>query len=229
MEQDIKDAATLLRKIRVSLEKMELDESLKEIENHKEVLQYELCCIAKMFVPAIHQKIDEIIEVGKRKEIAPNSKVVVSEHQHGADLVEGNTHTELKVSIIKAKTKNKCNFSFNIPAGKDVTERRQRFLEGVYEKTKNDGAIFTIKDQRAKIVESFHFSSGFLLEYFKQIEITEKTTKYNFGCIQCTKCNKFHRLEKLKQCEVQFNLNPESFKTNDWTVLTKSKVASTCE
>ena len=164
-----------------------------------------------MFVPTIHQKIDEIIKVGKMKEENPMDKTVVSAHQHGADLIKGNDHIELKTSVISAKSHYKCNFSFNIPAGNSINERRQKLLQNVLEKTKGGGTIFEIKDQRAKVIKEYRFSSEFLLEYFKHITLTAKTEKYNFGCRQCTKCKSFHRLDEIVNMQTLHKNDPNSF------------------
>ena len=229
MEEDIKQAAALLRRIRTSLENMEINESLETINVHRDTLQYELCCIAKMFVPTIHQKIDEIIEVGRRKEAAPESKVAVSEKQHGADLIENGVHTEFKASVISAKSKYKCNFMWNIPSGATTEERRNNLLKSVEEKTRNGSAIFEIKDQRAKTLKTYQYSSAFLIQYFSRIAITPKTTKYNFGCNKCPKCDSFHRLDRIKQLEMVFVSNPTSVTEIHWQTLLNQKVDSVCK
>jgi hypothetical protein len=225
MEQDIKDATALLRKIRIALEEMPLQENLTTIEANRNPFEFELCCIAKMFVPTIHQKIDEIIKAGKMKEEDPKDVTLVSTHQHGADLIQGEKHIEFKASVISAKSQYKCNFSFNIPAGNSIDERRQKLLSNVLEKTKGGGAIFEIKDQRAKFVKQYKFSSEFLLQYFKHITMTTKTEKYNFGCRQCPKCKSFHRLDEITNMQTAFESDPNSFDAK----LLEKKVSSQCK
>ncbi len=101
MQTDLKSATDLLNRIRTSLETTSIDDSMKIINDPaNQLFIFELCSVAKMFIPTIHQKIDEIIEVGKRKQENPKDEIVVSKHQHGADLIDGGNHTEFKASVI---------------------------------------------------------------------------------------------------------------------------------
>jgi hypothetical protein len=164
-----------------------------------ELIQVELCRFAKMVVPNIHQKIDEIIEKANLPEF------VVSDKANGADLINSKTdsHREIKTSVLTKEAR--CNFMFNVPSG-TTNENRTLLEQSIREKTKNDKAVFIIKNKKAKEIARYEFGCEFLVWYVGHFpSFSEKTTKINFGCSRCKKCKSFHRLDHLKSMEQQFN------------------------
>lgn len=218
LDVKIKKLNDLMKEIRIEIQS-DTKNSETLIKGVREDIQYELCRFAKMMVPNIHQKIDEIIEVDDRRTKAKKSlsdknnnnnnnsretNIRVSDKSNGADLVNDETdeHSEIKVSIL---TKEKrCNIMWNIPSGDTLSERRNKLIKSAETKTKNGKAYFIIKSKSAVELKRYEFGSLFLQEYFKYYDFNDKSSSINFGCTQCKSCGSFHRLDHFKEEEAKF-------------------------
>lgn len=236
-EQKISNIAKRFRLISQELkelrEELEKDKDGRElIDKNMDEIQFEFCKFAKMIIPNIHQKIGEIIEKSNHLE---NENLIVSKVQHGADLIDKKTGAliEIKESIIFAKTKNKCNFMWNIPRGS--LENRNILIESIKGKTGNGGyAKLIIKNHLAVIIKEYIFNGNFLIEYFTTIPLNPKTSKINMGCQQCSFCKSFHKLDLLLECQKQFqNLinknNPDNNDPFGLNQFFKTKISSSCK
>jgi hypothetical protein len=217
---------SLMREIRKEIESDKNAEGV--IAYYKDSIGAELCRFAKMMIPNIHQKIDEIIELDDMKNLDTACTTSVSAKQHGADLVniETDSSFEIKATTITKKSP-KCNISWNIPSGTNDDPERTTLLESIKEKTKNGYAKYLIKDGVGRLIKSYQFSSEFLVEYFAHVAITPKTTKVNFGCKQCSKCCSFHRLDRMIENEKLFYSQEKSLTKPQWITLFK-KQSSEC-
>ena len=156
-----------------------------------DILGAELCRLVKLLIPNVHQKLDEFI-------YAQENNLKVNEVQHGADLIAKDDGLwELKVSTVKKTTKSRCNFNWPIVKNANADVRRKKLLANIKEKTQGGGAILIAKDSLQKELAEYKLTHDFLMEYFKQLELTDCAT-HNMGCEQCSVCKGFHRLEKLK-------------------------------
>lgn len=233
-----------MESIRLEIEKNDIqtNDNNNSNDNHAEILvkenkQYieaELCRFVKMLIPNIHQKIDEIIELDdmKKKNATKHKNTVVSQVQHGADIIDGDTGKciELKTSII-TRAAPKCNFNWNITSGTfDDYQERTDFLNNVKGKMANGGhAKFIIKSGVGVTIKEYEYSSDFLVEYFRRVPITVKTTKINFGCLQCKSCSSFHRLDTLSAMEKIFKFKKNKLDDLEWDTLFNKKVPSDCK
>jgi hypothetical protein len=217
----MKEAAVLLAKIRTTLvEEMELETSVKFIQEHGHLILVELCGTAKTFEPNIHIHIDEILQTDRMKK--EGIKVTVSSKTTGADLLlENGKGIETKTSRIKKATNSKCNFSWNIPPGGN--KDRRILVENVKKKTQGGGARFRIENIVGKMIKEYTFTSAFLLAFFAEVPLTEKADSFNFGCRQCQRCESFHRLDKLVHLQTYFEKNGAIL----WTVWNE-KEAKNC-
>ena len=233
LDAKIKKLNDLMKEIRIEIQS-DTKNSETLIKGVREDIQYELCRFAKMMVPNIHQKIDEIIEVDDRRTKSKKSSkdkncndddddnnnnksnsheknIRVSDKSNGADLVNDETdeHSEIKVSIL---TKEKrCNIMWNIPAGDTTNERRNKLIKSAETKTKNGKAYFIIKSKSAVELKRYEFGSLFLQEYFRYYDFNEKSSSINFGCTQCKSCKSFHRLDHFKEEETKFNKDTKAY------------------
>lgn len=222
--QLLEDATELVKHLKRIREEVQEHNDYKQlISEINPIVAVELCRFVKLFIPNIGQKIDEIIKaeelnvkrqqgtkrISQEYTEAPTT-FFVSPKQHGADLVELNnsngkkqSHLEIKASTVTEK-KWKCDFMWNVPSGSSVDEQREKLIKSVTEKTRNGRAIYRILDGRTNVIKEYEFESEFLVEYFKHINITDKTTKYNMGCERCKKCGSFHRLDKIEKFQKTF-------------------------
>lgn len=102
----------------------------------------------------------------------------------------------MKVSVVTSKSK-RCNFNWNVPKEKKGMTRRETLINSVKEKTKGGGACFIIKDGLGNELKRYNFSEGFLLGFFNNVKIGGDNI--NMGCQRCTKCKKFHKLDKMQE------------------------------
>ncbi len=185
------------------VKEMKTDEEAESVK--REVgkdLSVILCKMVTLIIDNAHQKMEEII-------VADEKKWTVNDKTYGADLYdEKGNPIELKVSKGKAKTNYKTNFNWPVPKPElDVKERRPMLLKQVKEKTGGSdeiGVQFVAKNSRNSVINVYEFSGKFIYSYFAYLpdNYFPKCDKYNFGCTRCKKCEKYHRLEYLKQLEM---------------------------
>lgn len=183
-------------------EDRENDDNVSSIRNKtQQILQVPLCRLAKLLIPNVQRKIDEIV-------VASDLDMIVSKSEHGADMVDdlGNSF-ELKVSICTKNEKKpsenyKSNIIWPIPPkknGEDISKVRVRLLEQVSEKTNGEkgGAIFILKTKSGVELNRYFFSGRFLLDYFEHLPLKDGAKNHNFGSARCLVCEKYHRLERM--------------------------------
>lgn len=235
----IKKLNDLMKEIRIEIQS-DTKNSETLIKGVREDIQYELCRFAKMMVPNIHQKIDEIIEVDDRRTKAKKSSssssnvnnddnnsndnnnnitksnsheknIRVSDKSNGADLVNDETDEHSEIKVSVLTKEKRCNIMWNIPSGDTILERRNKLIKSAETKTKNGKAYFIIKSKSAVELKRYEFGSLFLQEYFKYYDFNEKSSSINFGCTQCKSCKSFHRLDHIKEEETKFYKDPKAY------------------
>jgi len=165
--------------------------------------------LLKIVIPDIHQKIGEVIFAAEHPELS------VCKHQHGADLKDDKGgRFEHKVSVV-TNVRPRCNFNWPVPKGATPDERRKKLLDSVREKTAGGGAILEVKNGLGVAQATYRFSNEFLLDYFSRIEIGT-SGNYNMGCVRCSDCSAFHRLQVL----VDLQRKPAADRTrSDWAAV----------
>lgn len=128
---------------------------------------------------------------------ASDHKLEVNPEQFGADLIDANNnHHELKVSICK-HPKYSCNFNWHIPKAATDDERRQKLLTSIKQKTKGGAAVLVVRNGKGLEMVRYKLCESFLLGYFERIKLG-KCNNHNMGCSYCSKCETFHRLDRMQ-------------------------------
>jgi hypothetical protein len=172
-----------------------------------EMLAVPLCRLAKIIIPDINQKVDEIV-------YAADHNLQVNRAAHGADLhdADGN-HYELKVSVCKQPLK-RCNFNWPVPKGGNEADRRARLLASVREKVKGGYARFIVRNGVGADLFTYTLSEEFLVGYFSRIRLG-KGGNHNMGGEYCTRCECFHRLIRYHMASMHLAKG----KSLEWTDL----------
>jgi hypothetical protein len=162
------------------------DEDVPELD--RKHLEYAFCKVAKVIVPNIATKVDEIVIAHELKQMR------VNEDLHGADLtnVETGAHIEIKTSVVKRMKGSKANFNWNIVNPED----RDAVLRNVREKVGGGGeAIYRILDSKNRVCKEYRLSEAFIIALFQQVPLRKTTTKINMGSTFCWNCKVVERLE----------------------------------
>ena len=205
------------------------DESSVVPERYRLLVAPEICRFAKLLIPDIRQKLDEIIEVDNQIKKDKTCSLYVSKSQHGADVIDVkmNRCIEIKTSRI-TKFNPICNIMWPVPSVTYKDPSRRVFLDGIREKTKNGFAKYIIQNAKNITIVEYEFKSDFLCELFRRVKITQHTKNINHGCKQCNSCKSFHKLDKMSSMEKLFFLQNNSLSDDSWDVLLNQKINSDC-
>jgi hypothetical protein len=157
------------------------------------------------------------------------TEFVVSDKTRGVDIIETKTQSriEVKNSVLREEG-GKVNFSWPIPArGTEGRDRRGELLHSVWEKTADGKASFIVTSPAGDEVRRFEFLHRFLYQFFGQLPLRDRSTKFNFGCNQCTKCKGFHRLQKFLYFQRLYFKQDRFLEQSQWNevfAVTPSKV-----
>lgn len=158
-----------------------------------DLLRVAVCRLTQLFVPNAHQKLGEIVYA------ADHPEYTVSDETTGADLVsvDGTRAREHKVSKI---SKGRCNFNWNLPGDKSMSDdtRRPLVLRNVANKVYDGDVALVVTSRSGATLREFTMSGRFVMEYFARLPLAGVSTKHNMGCTQCRVCSAFHRLVKLE-------------------------------
>lgn len=168
----------------------------------QQLLIVPICRLALTVVPNVQTKIYEHI-------VAEEIGATVYQTLTGPDLITKDGKTmEVKQSTMKQKTK-KCNFSWPIPTGPTIKERRQQLVASAI--AKGDARCDLI-DGRTELIKSYSIKAAFLSKFFSRVPIDEKTKTINLGSTFCHKCKTCPRMDKFQKLSDIFPKLDE----NDW-------------
>lgn len=222
LKEDVKKLKELMcnvyeRILNDSIEKESVDDEICDL------LRVPICLFAKLVVPDIHQKVNEIV-------YADRNDLTVNKKQHGADLFQTNVETGQRSHVEHKKSRcprrgRRCNFNWRLPPARlPKEERRKKLLKSISEKTggPEGHAVLEIVDGMDRLLHSYKLAGSFLLGYFSRIELG-KSDNHNMGCARCSRCRKFHRMEKLQLYNNSFIKNGY-LTEQEWNqLLTKTK------
>lgn len=155
------------------------------------ILAAPLARLAKMVIPDVHAKIDEVIVAADYPGLAVNANT------HGYDLVDAHgNHIEVKTSVCKERAP-KCNFNWPVPKGTNDAERYAKLRASIQEKVAGGFAWLFIRDGMHRQLYRYELSEAFLLEYFARVPLGISTV-HNMGCQRCKSCKHFHRLDRMQ-------------------------------
>lgn len=120
----------------------------------------------------------------------------------------------------------RCNFTWAVPAlGTGTAEtRRKKLLAKV---ALNIGGVrLIVQHVQNETTQAYFLSWTFLQAYFAHVDLG-KSPVHNMGCVQCSTCKEFHRLQHLAAASEKMRKD-KSPTCIDWTTFFDS-VASQCK